>query len=134
MVERMTLSERDVRTMLRIVCGPDDGGSANPLPMPIVLALFDLVRCDTVTLAALDAERRESLLDQNVGASDGGSDWESLVAAFWKHYWGSPPCVYPDVSGYQVTVTKVSDFHTTGICAPPACARTTCDMSTASGR
>lgn len=79
MVERMTISERDVRTMLRIVDSPDDGGSADPLPMSIALALVDLIRCDQVTLAALDGQRCETLLDQIVGASDEGLDWESLV-------------------------------------------------------
>lgn len=107
---RQTITEQDLRAMLDIANSTD---RADELPVPgaVLRGLFDLIGCDTLNLTQFDARDRIVLVDHFLGDSytelpADEAEWERL---FYQNYWGSP-CAYPDVSGDQVTVTKLSDF------------------------
>jgi DNA-binding CsgD family transcriptional regulator len=110
----MTITKRERQLMLDIAAAKDDGADpAHPLPWPVLAGLRSLIPAHTVALVQLDTDRRETVFDQQVGGpgSVSDSDWPWLLEAFWSHYWDSPCCCYPDVSGDLTTVTTVSDFH-----------------------
>ncbi|WP_228386567.1 helix-turn-helix transcriptional regulator [Ornithinicoccus halotolerans] len=86
------------------------------LPLPLLHGLQRLVRCDALAFNAMDSGRQGSRFWQTVEDGDWGeSDDQGTVAdpqeaAFWRHYWSSEPCHYPDSSGDLGSVTLRSDF------------------------
>ena len=112
MVDRMTITEKDFRTMLGIVGHPDDADPADPLPCSILAGLRDLIPCGNVTFAEMDSFCRLTYFEQEVGDPGlSGSAREAWDAAFWTHYWNTPACHYPESTGDLETVTTLSDFH-----------------------
>lgn len=105
---RRTVSDTQLRSMLRIVNAPDDAG-AEPLPRSVLTALSRLVGADAIYFMRLDVERRETPLYQEYGRP-GGVD--APVDVFWSSYWTEPFCSYPDRTGDLTSVTKASDFGT----------------------
>jgi DNA-binding CsgD family transcriptional regulator len=112
----MTISDRDVRTMLGIVTCPDDpaGGPGGPLPWSVLHGLRDLIRCDGISFFQLDSDRQAISMSQ--GLADDGDDYSpaqvaDLERGFWTHYGHSRPCSYPDQSGDLSSVTTFSDFY-----------------------
>ncbi len=109
----MTLSDRDVRTMLRIVGRPDDADRGpDPMPWSVLHGLRTLIRCDTMSFFQLDTDQQQqpwakNLPDDAVPEADAAA----LDAAFWTHYPACRPCSYPDYSGDQRSVTTISDFY-----------------------
>jgi DNA-binding CsgD family transcriptional regulator len=112
MAGRTVITDRDLRTMLDIVGHPDDADVADVLPYSILAGLQQLIPCGNVTFASVDSHRRDVDFEQEVGNPGlSGAEREAWDAAFWTHYWGSPPCSYPDTSGDLSTVTAISDFY-----------------------
>ena len=66
--------------------------------------LSRLVPCDSVCFFELSPEH------QHCGGPGCVHD-ASLSPVFWAHYWGCPPCSYPERSGDFKSVTKTSDFY-----------------------
>jgi len=113
MPRRMTISDRDVRTMLRITASPDDvaSGPDEPLPWSVLHGLRDLVRCDGMTFFQLDSTRQVVSMAQDLSDDDHSPDQlAELELGFWAHYPHSRPCNYPDRSGDLTSVTTFSDF------------------------
>jgi DNA-binding CsgD family transcriptional regulator len=108
----MTISERDLRTMLRLVSDPGDEDPTEPLPWSLLTGLKQLIPCDTAQILQLDSQSREALVDQEVSDSPFELESPNSTPVLWEHYWSSPQCCYPDVSGDLVTVTTTSDFYT----------------------
>lgn len=110
----MVTSRRQWGTIMSIVAGGvDDPDCAEPLPWMVLLGLRELIPCHSVVFTMLDSRRREVIMGQDVGEpSDVPDDlWPDLHRAFWTHYWDSPACNYPDISGDLGKVTTASDFH-----------------------
>jgi DNA-binding CsgD family transcriptional regulator len=108
----MTISERDLRTMLDIVGGADDGVRTDPLPPSILDGMRRLIRCDNVTFTRLDSARQVTDFDQESGETGvRGAALEAWKAAFWSLYWDSPVVSYPELTGDLTTVRTISDFH-----------------------
>jgi hypothetical protein len=116
---RVTGSDVQLRSMLRIVNAPDDADNGEPLPRSVLAALASLVRADMVYFMRLEVERRETPLYQEYGQLPGLDDEDAPVEVFWSNYWTEPFCSYPDRTGDLTSVTKVSDF-----CTMPALRRT----------
>ena len=113
MPRRMTISDRGVRTMLRITASPDDvaSGPDEPLPWSVLHGLRDLVRCDGMTFFQLDSTRQVVSMAQDLSDDDHSPDQlAELELGFWAHYPHSRPCNYPDRSGDLTSVTTFSDF------------------------
>ena len=112
---RMTISERDVRMMVGMVQASDHEDPAEPMPWSVITGLKELIGSDAVQLCQFDSHRRVDLLCQELSditpsEADLVESDEAYGESFWRHYWDSAPCSYPDSSGDVVSVTKVSDF------------------------
>ncbi|KHD75177.1 hypothetical protein MB27_24080 [Actinoplanes utahensis] len=113
----MTISEREVRTMLRLAHVADGEDSGQPLPWSVFTGLKELIGSDAVQLCQFDAKQRVEMLCQELSdlhpsEADLAEIEGSYEDSFWQHYWSSPPCAYPDTSGDVASVTKASDFLT----------------------
>ena len=82
MVALVTISERDLRTLLGIIRDdrsdlPDAG-----LPVSLLGDLISVVRCDVAAFIGLDSGRQAVSFGQNVPAGESDGDTQ----AFWAHY------------------------------------------------
>ena len=99
-----SVSVRELRAMMALV---SDGYADPPgqgLPKAVVEGLSRLVPCDSVCFFELSPGHRQCSGPGCVHDAD-------LSSAFWVHYWGCPPCSYPERSGDFTSVTKTSDFY-----------------------
>jgi DNA-binding CsgD family transcriptional regulator len=103
----VTVSERDLRTLLGIV--RDDRGDLPPdgVPVSLLAELTDQIRCDSVSLVSQDPYRQEIWFAQDLPSDADDGDY---MAAFWEHFWDCDPCAYGHRSGDLRSVTRVSDF------------------------
>ena len=106
MTARVTVSGRDLRTLLGIVS--DDGSDlpADGLPLSLLTELAGQIRCERLSFFGLDSSQRELWFGQVLPDEGDGDD-----QAFWVHYRDCADCSYPDRSGDLRTVTKLSDFY-----------------------
>jgi DNA-binding CsgD family transcriptional regulator len=107
MTVTMTASDRDLRTLARIVSDDRCDLPAEGLAPSLLSDLSDLIRCDCVAFAGLDSARQVHWFMQvaPVEADDGDDD-----TAFWAHYWNSS-CSHADRTGDLRSITKISDFY-----------------------
>jgi DNA-binding CsgD family transcriptional regulator len=116
MTRRMTISDREVRTMLGIVTCPDDsaGGLDGPFPWSMLHGLRDLIRCDGISFFQLDSGQQTISMLQGLGDDDDDYTPDQIAdldRGFWTHYQHCRPCSYPDQSGDLTSVTTFSDFY-----------------------
>jgi DNA-binding CsgD family transcriptional regulator len=105
MVERVGVSERDLRRLVDLVdparCG-DDGAY---LPTSVLQDLVDVLGCDEVDLQVMDPYLRDpGGLQTSAGSLLDGHD---LLSLFWPAFWEAYS--YPQQSGDFVSVTRLSD-------------------------
>jgi DNA-binding CsgD family transcriptional regulator len=110
MTAPVTFSERDLRTLLRIVSDdrgdlPEHGG----LPLSLLSELTGQIRCDSVSFFGASPGLQEFTFGQ--GVPDEEDDDIALAEALVEHYWDCQQCSYPERSGDLRTVTKPSDFY-----------------------
>jgi DNA-binding CsgD family transcriptional regulator len=108
MTAPVTVSERDLRTLLGIVNDHRSDIPAAGLPLSLLAELTDLVRCDDLEFVGQDTPRQTGWFDQFIPADSGGDEPDEQV--YWEHYWDSP-CSYPDRTGDVRSVTMISDFY-----------------------
>jgi DNA-binding CsgD family transcriptional regulator len=99
-----SVSVRDLRVMMDLVSGGYADEPGPGLPAAVVAGLSRLVPCDSVCFFELNPEYRYC-------GGPGCVHDAGLSAVFWAHYWGCPPCSYPERSGDFKSVTKTSDFY-----------------------
>jgi DNA-binding CsgD family transcriptional regulator len=109
MTSPVTVSERDLRTLLGIVGDKRSDLPAAGLPPSLLSELKDQIPCDQLVFTSFDAGRRIELFTQDI--PDDYDDSEDDLRLFWELYWGSLPCCYPDRSGDLRSVTKPLDFY-----------------------
>jgi DNA-binding CsgD family transcriptional regulator len=109
MTSPVTVSERDLRTLLGIVGDERSDLPAAGLPLSLLAELKNQIRCDQLAFTRSDAGRRIELFYQNI--PDDGDDSEDGLQLFWELYWDSLPCCYPDRTGDLRSVTKITDFY-----------------------
>jgi DNA-binding CsgD family transcriptional regulator len=112
MAQKMTVTERDLRTMLGIVGGSAGEEVADPLPRSVLVGLRELIPCDVVVITMFDVHRREFYLHQEVGNPSQVTEEQDaeLEQVLWRIYWDSPHCRYPDETGDLSTVLLDTDF------------------------
>jgi DNA-binding CsgD family transcriptional regulator len=81
---------------------------AEGLPIAVLDRARALVACDVLSFVELDTACQMTFHGQSL-PEDGDDPGD---AAFWRHYWDSLPCCYPDRSGDDRSVTALSDFYT----------------------
>jgi DNA-binding CsgD family transcriptional regulator len=112
MTSPVTVSERDLRTLVHIITDSRADLPAEGLPPSLLSDLADQIRCDTVGFFGLDSGQQLNLFGQEWPADSGPADsGDDDLPVFWQHYWDSAPCSYPDRSGDLRRVTTISDFY-----------------------
>lgn len=104
-----SVRDSDLRGLLDVVEAARSTDVAEGLPIAVLDHARALVPCDVLAFVELDTTRQISFHGQSVpddDVDDPGSD------AFWRHYWDSLPCCYPDRSGDDRSITTLSDFYT----------------------
>jgi DNA-binding CsgD family transcriptional regulator len=107
-----SVRESDLRGMLDVVEAARATDVAEGLPTVVLERVRALVACDVLAFVELDTARQISFHDQSVPDDDDPGDNDPGDDAFWRHYWDSLPCCYPDRSGDDRSVTTLSDFYT----------------------
>jgi DNA-binding CsgD family transcriptional regulator len=107
MVAAVTVSERDLRTLLEIVSIERGDCAAAALPPSLLGDLMGQVRCDCVTFVGLDSAQMVTWAVQGTPTADFLGNQET----FWGNYWACASCSYADRSGDLRTVTAISDFY-----------------------
>jgi DNA-binding CsgD family transcriptional regulator len=108
MTAPVTVSERDLRTLLGIVSDDRSDLPAAGLPLSLLAELKDQVHCDALSFVGTDSGRQMDWFGQDIPADD---DSEAYDQGFWEHFWDFDPCTYPKRSGDVRSVTKFSDFY-----------------------
>jgi DNA-binding CsgD family transcriptional regulator len=110
MTAPVTVSERDLRTLLGIISGERGDPPPAGLPLSVLSGLKDQIRCDVLSFFGLDASRQTTWFGQDLPAETEDDD-EALDQAHWEHFWDFGPCSYPDLSGDLRSVTIFPDFY-----------------------
>jgi DNA-binding CsgD family transcriptional regulator len=108
-VAPVTVSEKDLRTLLGMFSEDRTDLPEAGLPLSLLSDLMVQIRCDMLTFSGQDTRRQEFLFAQEIGpdAADQGEETEQL---FWRAYQDCDHCAYPD-RGDLRSVTKTSDFY-----------------------
>ena len=91
------------------------------LPLSLLSDLMSQIRCDTVSCAGLDSNRRQTWFSQEIPDHDGTSQ-QSVDEEHWEHYNQDLFDTYPERSGDLRSIVKISDFYSarqfrdTGMC------------------
>jgi DNA-binding CsgD family transcriptional regulator len=109
MVAPVTVSEKDLHTLLGIIACEREDLPPHGLPPSLLADLLSLIRCDAVAFFGMDTGRQTFWFEQQVPPDDSGVE----VQGFWENYRDSDFCTYCDRSGDLRSVTKLSDFYST---------------------
>jgi DNA-binding CsgD family transcriptional regulator len=99
---------RDLRGLLQVIEAARSTDVAEGLPTAVLERTRTLVASDMVSFVEFDSERQVIFFDQGLPDDVDGPAEE----AFWRHYWDTASCSYPDRSGDDRSVTTLSDFYT----------------------
>jgi DNA-binding CsgD family transcriptional regulator len=99
-----SVTGQDLRAMLDTVNAGYQDEPTEGLPSAVLEGLCQLVPCDSVSFFELDPGHRRC-------GGHGCIHDPGLAPAFWLHYWGCPPCSYPERSGDFRSVMKISDYY-----------------------
>jgi DNA-binding CsgD family transcriptional regulator len=111
MTSPVTVSERDLRTLLGIVGDHRSDLPPAGLPPSLLVELRDQIRCDELQFLGQDTPRQAGWFAQDLPAdSDIAGDDPDDEQLYWELYWDSV-CSYPDRTGDVRSVIRVSDFY-----------------------
>jgi DNA-binding CsgD family transcriptional regulator len=103
-----SIRDRDLRGVLQVIEAARSTDAAEGLPTAVLERTRTLVASDMVSFVEFDPERQVSFFNQSLPDDIDGPAEE----AFWRHYWDTVSCSYPDRSGDDRSVTTLSDFYT----------------------
>lgn len=112
MAEHYTVTTGDIDELLKLVAPEPGPVPGHPLRWSLLEGLVRLVPCDSVSFFDLDSTTESTTFGQSLPAEDPNAEGEEEGDPFWRNYWDCLPCSYPDRTGDQRSVTRVSDFHT----------------------
>jgi hypothetical protein len=99
----------DLRRLLAVIDAARRGEAADGLPREVLERARDLVACDVISFLEFDPVQQRDYLDQSLPTSAADAD---PPETFWRQYWDSADCCYPDRTGDLLSVTTISDFYT----------------------
>ncbi|HEY4567932.1 MAG TPA: response regulator transcription factor [Kribbella sp.] len=108
-MERLTVTESDLRRMLGVVDHDRRGGAGHEFPREVLRALRDLIPADDITFQVSRPHDRvfiglEELTSQPPDLGDGCDE------LFWQLYWRHKTCSRPQRTGDHETVWMLSDY------------------------
>jgi DNA-binding CsgD family transcriptional regulator len=110
-VARNTLSATGLRRLLGAVDPVAHDGDGEYVPDSVLAALAELIGCDDVTFQVMNV-RRKQVDAQVIGPDEEDGAAPELLELFWRSFWDSPACCYPQRTGDHISVTRLSDFYT----------------------
>src|SRR5690242_12593235 len=111
MTSPVSVSERDLRTLLGIVADHRSDLPPAGVPPSLLTELRDQIRCDDLQFLGQDTSRQTGWFAQCLAAdSDIPGDDTDDQQLYWELYWDSI-CSYPDRTGDVRSVITVSDFY-----------------------
>jgi len=115
MTAPVTVSEKDLRTLLGIVTEHRSDLPPAGLPPSLLTELTDQIRCDELRFFGQDTPRQiewfGQVLSAGGGVTEGATEDDPFdYQLYWQLYWDSI-CSYADHTGDVRSVTKVSDFY-----------------------
>src|SRR5262245_47141552 len=108
MTAPVTVSERDLRTLLGIVTEHRGDLPAAGLPMSLLMELKDQIPCDYLSFFGFDPAGQTCWFYQGTAEDEDDSAYER---EFWGNFWDFDPLTYYDRTGDLRSVTKISDFY-----------------------
>jgi hypothetical protein len=112
MTGRMTVSDRDLRTLAGMITEYRADVPAQGLPMSLLSDLKSQIRCDIISFEGFDSEHEVTWFGQALPGYVDTVD-AAFEPAHWQHYWDCQPCSYPDRTGDLRSVIKIGDFYST---------------------
>jgi DNA-binding CsgD family transcriptional regulator len=111
MTSPVTVSERDLRTLLGVVSDHRSDLPPAGLPPSLLTDLQDQIGCDVLQFLGQDTPRQSEWFSQILSADgDVTEDDPDDYPLYWEIYWDSI-CAYSDRTGDVRSVTTVSDFY-----------------------
>ena len=110
MTGRMTVSERDLRTLAGMITELRTDIPAQGLPMSLLRDMKSQIRCDIISFEGFDSEHETEWFGQALPAHVDPVD-EAFEPMHWQHYWDCQPCSYPDRTGDLRSVLTITDFY-----------------------
>lgn len=113
----MTSREPDLCAVTRLVseASGDNLDPGEPLPWSVLDGLKALLSCDVVSFFQLDSAAQQVPMSQEVPTDPAKGDpggTQPPLEVFFRHYWDSELCCYPDRTGDLHRVLGPSDFYT----------------------
>ncbi|MEV5967766.1 LuxR C-terminal-related transcriptional regulator [Kribbella sp. NPDC051952] len=110
MVEQLTVTERDLRTMLDVI---ERGREADPeevFPRDLLRGLAELIPAEDITFQVSRPFDRELVAVEEVAVQQWEFDtgWDD---EFWRSYWADEVCSRPQRTGDYTSVWKLSDYQ-----------------------
>ena len=109
MTAPVTISERDLRTLLGIVTDHRSDLPPAGLPTSLLMELKDQIPCDELSFFGFDPAGHRCWFYQ--GIPDDAADDAAYEQEFWGNYWDFDPFTYYERTGDLRSVTKISDFY-----------------------
>jgi hypothetical protein len=110
MMSAVAVRQPDLRTLAGMVTAERADIPPAGLPLSLLSDLMSQIRCDTVSCAGLDSNRRQTWFSQAIPDHDGTSQ-QSVDEEHWEHYNQDPFDTYPERSGDLRSIVKISDFY-----------------------
>jgi DNA-binding CsgD family transcriptional regulator len=107
-MERAGVTTGDLDLLRRLIDPDRPFAAQDGLPRSLLEDVAELVGCDEVTLQVMDHHSRH--ISTQSTELDGEDDDPELRALFWRDFWDSLACSYPQRTG-AVDVTRLSDFR-----------------------
>ena len=116
----VAVRQPDLRTLAGMITAERADIPPAGLPLSLLSDLMSQIRCDTVSCAGLDSNRRQTWFSQAI-PDDHGTSQQSVDQEHWEHYSQDPFDTYPERTGDLRSIVKISDFysarqwHATGV-------------------
>ncbi len=114
MTSQLDIRTKDLRRLCAVVGQAQQPEQpAERFPTSVLEALRDLVPCDDITYQVMDPSRESVIYLQELADDQTclEPDEERLTTFFWRSFWASQACSYPQRTGDFVSVRRVTDFY-----------------------
>ena len=83
------------------------------MPLSLLSEVKEQIPCDFLLCHGYDSTLQRHWFTQQIPEDDeeGDSDGGDSFQLFWKHYWGSHSCSYPDRTKDLRSIVKIYDFY-----------------------
>jgi DNA-binding CsgD family transcriptional regulator len=112
MSTRLSIRTADLERLRAVTDTAHAASATDPLPDSVLAAIGDLIPSDKITYQVFDPIARVYLVERDFGAPSTclEPDPVRMEEFFWRAFWSSPVCSYPQQTGRATEVRRASDF------------------------